>query len=195
MHHLTLWQVNLCAWYAFLIVWGIAALKHKPDKATEPLPNRLLYGTYLVCGFTLLFSHSLSLGPLRLRFAPHLNWLELTGVILTYAGAATAIWARFILADNWSGRITVKVGHQLIRTGPYAYVRHPIYTGILLSVTGTALLVGEWRGLLAIPLVAMAFAMKAKREEAYMTAEFGEGYLQYQQTTGFLLPKLSLSRN
>src|SRR5919108_3981774 len=102
MHHLTLWQINLCAWYAFLIVWGVAALKHKPDKATEPFANRLLYGAYLVCGFTLLFSHSLPFGPLRQRFVPRMDWLELAGVTLTYAGAATAIWARFILADNWS---------------------------------------------------------------------------------------------
>lgn len=190
MHRLTVWQINLCAWYAFLIVWGIAALNHKPDKTSEPVANRLLYGTYLVCGFALLFSQSLPFGPLRQRFAPHATWLELTGVALTYVGAATAIWARLILADNWSGRITVKIGHQLIRTGPYAYVRHPIYTGILISAFGTALLVAEWRGLLAILLIAIAFAMKAKREEAYMVAEFGEGYAQYRQSTGFLLPRL-----
>jgi len=190
MHQLTLWQANLCAWYAFLIVWGVAALKHKADKTVEPVGNRLLYGTYLVCGFLLLFSRSLPLGPLRQRFAPHLTWLELAGVALTYVGAAIAIWARFILADNWSGRITVKVGHQLIRTGPYAYVRHPIYTGILLSGIGTALVVGQWRAVAAIPLIAIAFTMKAKREEAYMTAEFGEGYAQYRQSTGFLLPRL-----
>jgi len=69
-------------------------------------------------------------------------------------------------------------------------VRHPIYTGILLSGIGTALLVGEWRAMAAIPLILVAFAMKAKREEAYMIAEFGEGYAQYRQSTGFLVPRL-----
>ncbi|HVH86172.1 MAG TPA: isoprenylcysteine carboxylmethyltransferase family protein, partial [Terriglobales bacterium] len=116
--------------------------------------------------------------------------LELAGIALTYAGAAIAIWARFSLADNWSGRITLKVGHQLVCSGPYSYVRHPIYSRIVLSVFGTALLVGEWRGLLAIAMVTVAFMMKAKREEAYMTAEFGEGYLRYRQTTGFLVPRI-----
>lgn len=190
MQKLTLWQINLCAWYAFLIVWGIGALRLKPNKVTEPLAARLLYGVYFVFGFALLFSDSLPFGSLRHRFVSPTNWVELAGVALTYAGAATAIWARFTLADNWSARISLKVGHQLIRTGPYAYVRHPIYTGILMAVTGTALLVGEWRGLLAIALVTVAFAMKAKREEAYMTAEFGDTYAHYRASTGFLLPKM-----
>ena len=186
----TLWQIHLCAWYVFLIVWGIAALKQKADKATEPLPNRLLYGAYLTFGFYLLFSRHVPFRALHERFVPDVHWIGVSGVALTYAGVASAIWSRFILADNWSARITLKVGHQLIRSGPYAYVRHPIYFGILLASFGTALLVGEWRGLLAIALVMVAFTMKARREEAYMSAEFGEGYTHYQQSTGFLLPKM-----
>ena len=186
----TPWQLNLCAWYVLLIAWGIAALKHKPDKALEPLASRLLYGVCFVCGFALLFSHRLPFGPLRERFIPRTSWADMAGVALTYAGAAMAIWARFRLADNWSARIAVKVGHQLIRSGPYQYVRHPIYSGILLAVVGTALQVGEWRGLVAIVLVTAAFTMKARREEAYMTAEFGDSYARYRQSTGFLLPKV-----
>src|SRR5579864_4206364 len=170
MHTLTLWRINLCAWYVFLIIWGIAALKYKPDRTTEPLSNRLLYGVYNVFGFALLFSHSLRFGRLLHRFVPDAHWIELAGLALTCAGVALAARARFSLADNWSARISVKVGHQLIRSGPYAYVRHPIYSGILLSVIGTALQIGEWRGLLAIAMITTAFTMKAKREEAYMTA-------------------------
>ncbi|HVH87937.1 MAG TPA: isoprenylcysteine carboxylmethyltransferase family protein [Terriglobales bacterium] len=191
MHHLTLWQVNLCAWYVFLIVWGIAALKRKPDKAAEPLAARLLYGAYFAFGFALLFSHSVPFNRLYGRFMPRSHWGELAGVVITYLGVALAVWARFVLADNWSGRITVKVGHELMCSGPYAYVRHPIYSGILLSVIGTALQIGEWRGLVAIAMVTVAFAMKGKREEAYMTTEFGQGYIYYRRSTGFLVPKLS----
>ena len=190
MPTLTLWQINLCAWYLLLIAWGIGALKNKPVKATEPSASRLLYGICFVSGFVLLFSNTLPLGGLRQRFLPRSEWIGLVGIVLSYAGAAIAIWASFILADNWSARITVKIGHELIRSGPYAYVRHPIYSGILLSVVGTALLVSEWRALLAIVLVAISFTMKAKREEAYMTAEFGDLYSDYQQGTGFLLPKV-----
>ena len=190
MPTLTLWKINTCAWCLFLIVWGVAALKRKPDKVSEPSAARLLYGVYFVCGFYLLFSRNSPFPALHGRFVPQAYWIALAGVMLTYAGAATAIWARFILADNWSARITLKVGHQLIRSGPYAYVRHPIYSGILLAALGTALLVGEWRGLLAVIMVTVAFSMKAKREEAYMSAEFGDVYAQYRQTTGFLLPRM-----
>ena len=190
MPSLTLWQINLCAWYVFLIVWGVAAIKRKPDKAAEPIAARLLYGAYFVFGFALLFSRNFQFGALRQRFMPQTHWIAIAGVVLTYAGAAVAIWARFILADNWSARITLKVGHQLIRSGPYAYVRHPIYSGILLAALGTAILVGEWRGLLAVAMVTIAFSMKAKREEAYMNAEFGESYAHYRQSTGFLVPRV-----
>jgi protein-S-isoprenylcysteine O-methyltransferase Ste14 len=108
-----------------------------------------------------------------------------------YVGVALAIWARITIADNWSGRITVKVGHQLVTSGPYAFVRHPIYTGLLTCVIGTALQVGEWRGLAAIPIVALGCTIKAKKEERYMNAEFGERYRQYRRRTGFLAPRFA----
>ena len=193
MHKLTLWQLNLCAWYVWMIVWGVAALKRKPDRAVEPLVNRMAHALLFVLGFALLFSRSLPFGPLRGRFAPQTEWLQLSGLTLMCAGLVLAVWARLTLADNWSGRITVKVGHQLVTSGPYVFVRHPIYTGILMCASGTALQVGEWRGLLAIPIIAIGCAMKARKEERFMTAEFGELYGKYRQTTGFLLPGLTAS--
>lgn len=191
MHKLTLWQLNLCAWYVWMIVWGVAALKHKPDKASEPLVHRLLYASLLVLGFALLFSRSLPLGPLRGRFLTLNNWPQLLGLLITCLGMALAVWARITLADNWSGRITVKVGHQLICSGPYAFVRHPIYTGMLVCAAGTALQVGEWRGVVAVPVIAIGCTIKAKKEERYMSKEFGERYSRYRQTTGFLLPRFT----
>ena len=190
MHKLTLWQWNLCGWYTWMIVWGIAALKRKPDKAVEPLINRLAYALLLASGFALLFSRSLPLGLLRARFAPLTEWPQLLGLAVMYVGVGVAIWARITIADNWSGRITVKVGHQLVTSGPYAFVRHPIYTGLLVCTIGTALQVGEWRGLAAIPIVAVGCTIKANKEERYMNTEFGERYRQYRQRTGFLVPRL-----
>jgi len=189
MHKLTLWQWNLCGWYVWMIVWGIAAVRRKPDKAVEPLANRLAYALLLALGFALLFSRSLPLGPLRARFAPQTEWLQLVGLTVMYIGVALAIWARITIADNWSGRITVKVGHQLVTSGPYAFVRHPIYTGLLVCATGSALQVGEWRGLVAIPIVAFGCIVKAKKEERYMNTEFGERYSEYRRRTGFLVPR------
>lgn len=83
----------------------------------------------------------------------------------------------------------VKEDHQLIRSGPYAYVRHPIYMGMLLAGAGTALFIGEWRGILALLLAATAQVRKARKEEALMTTEFGDQYQEYRRHAGFLSPR------
>ncbi len=90
----------------------------------------------------------------------------------------------------WSARVTLKEGHQLIRTGPYAFVRHPIYTGMFLGATGAALVAGEWRGIVAVILLLAAHSLKALREEALLTREFGDEYSYYRKHTGFLFPRL-----
>jgi len=101
-----------------------------------------------------------------------------------------AIWARYSLGAYWSARVTLKEGHQLIRSGPYALVRHPIYTGMFLAALGTALVGGEWRGILALLLLITAHARKAFREESLLSREFGEEYTNYRRSTGFLFPRL-----
>jgi protein-S-isoprenylcysteine O-methyltransferase Ste14 len=186
--NLTLWQIELLPWYAFLIVWLVASIQVKASKVTEPLESRVVHGVLFTLGFYLLFARSFHYGILDARFVPPLHWLQVVGIVLTCAGVGLAIWARLILGENWSARVVRKVGHELIRTGPYAYVRHPIYSGLSLAVAGTALVVGEWRGLVALLLILVAESVKAKREEQFMLAEFGETYRQYQQETGFLIP-------
>jgi protein-S-isoprenylcysteine O-methyltransferase Ste14 len=188
MTHLTIWQVELLPWYAFLIAWAVGAIWVKPVKVSEPAEGRRWQTILLTAGFLLLFSPWLAAGVLGERFVAQRHWVETMGIGLTSAGSGLAIWARAILGENWSARVTRKVGHELIRRGPYAYVRHPIYSGLALAVIGTAMVVGEWRGLIAIPLIIIAESMKARREEQYMVAEFGEGYEQYRRETGFLVP-------
>jgi protein-S-isoprenylcysteine O-methyltransferase Ste14 len=109
---------------------------------------------------------------------------------LTAAGVAIAFWARWHLGANWSGVVTLKEGHELIRTGPYRAVRHPIYTGILLALFGTAVAAGEVRGLLAVAIAWVSFYWKARREEAFLTQEFGEKFGAYAKQTGMFLPKI-----
>jgi protein-S-isoprenylcysteine O-methyltransferase Ste14 len=186
--HLTLWQIELLPWYVFIIVWIVAGFWVKTTKASEPLLSRLAYGSLLTLGFYLLFSQRAAVGFLGARFVGTAEWIALTGVALTFAGTALSIWARIILGENWSARVTRKVGHELIRSGPYAVVRHPIYSGLLLASIGTAIVVGEWRGVLAIPLIFLSEIVKAKREERFMLAEFGDVYAQYKKQTGFIVP-------
>jgi protein-S-isoprenylcysteine O-methyltransferase len=109
-----------------------------------------------------------------------------TGLALTAAGCAFAIWARLLLGGNWSSSVTVKQDH--IRRGPYAIVRHPIYSGFLLGLLGTALALGELRGIAGLALASIGWHMKSRREEAFMTAEFGAEYTRYQCEVKALIP-------
>jgi protein-S-isoprenylcysteine O-methyltransferase Ste14 len=188
--NLTLWQIELLPWYAFLIVWLVAGFWVKTSKVTEPFERRIVHSVLFTVGFYLLFARSYHFGPLDARFAPPLFRVQVIAIVATCAGVALAIWARMMLGENWSARVTRKVGHELIRSGPYAYVRHPIYTGLLLATAGTALFLGQWKGLVALVVVLIAETFKAKREEQFMIEEFGESYRQYQSQTGFLIPGL-----
>jgi protein-S-isoprenylcysteine O-methyltransferase Ste14 len=111
------------------------------------------------------------------------------GILLTYVGAGLAIWARYSLGQYWSGRITLKEGHQLIRVGPYAYIRHPIYSGLILAMAGTALVIGQWRAVVAVLLALFELSRKASKEEALLASEFGEQYGEYRRQAGFLAPR------
>src|SRR5690349_37810 len=139
MKPLTLWQINAFAWYVFLAYWAISWLRVKPTKARERSLDRLATLVVVVLAYNLLFAEWMRIGPLRLRFIPQEAWIGWTGIALTWLGVATAIWARYCLGVYWSARVTLKEGHQLIRTGPYAFVRHPIYSGMLLGAVGTTL--------------------------------------------------------
>ena len=99
-----------------------------------------------------------------------------------------SIWARFVIAGNWSDFVQVKQDHELIVDGPYRWVRHPIYTGLLLMFAGTALAVGEWRGALAVVVAAAAFWRKLKLEEAVMRHQFGDAYAEYAARVPALVP-------
>jgi len=190
MKGLTLWQIEMIPWYAFGGYWLITWLRVKPTKAKEPLASRLATIVPLVIAFELLFFPGLRVGPLRLRFLPEDQWIAWTGVAWTSLGAAVAIWARYCLGEYWSARVSLKEGHRIIRSGPYAYVRHPIYAGMGLGAVGTAIVVGEWRGVLAVALVLAVHSLKALREEALLLQEFGEEYVLYRRRTGFLIPRL-----
>ncbi|MFZ1156488.1 MAG: isoprenylcysteine carboxylmethyltransferase family protein [Candidatus Sulfotelmatobacter sp.] len=190
MANLTLWQIELWPWYGLGIYWLVAAFRVKSTQSREPLAARIFTLAVVGFAFALLFSHYFQAGFLGERFlAPNLA-IQRAGVVLTFLGAALAIWARTILGANWSAQISLKVNHQLIRSGPYAYVRHPIYTGLMLAYSGTAIVIGEWRGLLAIVVAAVGITLKAKREEALMITVFGDQYVQHRRDTGFLLPRL-----
>jgi protein-S-isoprenylcysteine O-methyltransferase Ste14 len=182
-------EIGFLPWHAFFIIWVVTAFRVKQSKLAEPAAIFWLTRLCLIIAFGLIFLKGVPLGPLHQRFMPQTPLVEVAGAVLTYAGLAVAIWARLSLGANWSAEVDRKIGHELIRSGPYAYLRHPIYSGLLLAVVGTALEIGEWRGMIAAAVIAVVNSFKARREEQFMLAEFGNDYVRYRQSSGFLLPK------
>jgi protein-S-isoprenylcysteine O-methyltransferase Ste14 len=183
-------HLEMVPWYALLIYWAFSALRLKRIKVSEDTGGRLWHVGIMVLVFLLLYSERLDLGPLGRRFVPESALVWASGIFLTFVGAGLGIWARYSLGQYWSGRVTLKVDHQLIRFGPYAYVRHPIYSGLLLAMAGTALVVGEWRALVAVLVAVVELSRKAAKEEALLATEFGDLYQEYRGRVGFLTPRL-----
>jgi len=133
-------------WLAFLAVWIAMARGGKAVAQRESAFSRLSHYLPLAIAIYLLSAPHVPFPLLNDRFAPLGLWLVQLGAALTFAGVAFAIWARMWIAGNWSLDVTLKRDHELVTSGPYRWVRHPIYTGVLLGLIGTALAVGEWRG-------------------------------------------------
>ena len=190
MKPLTPWQLDMIPWYVFVAYWLISWLRVKRTKVQESLGDRLTTIIPMVIAFELLFSSELRFGLLGRRFVSVDAWIPQAGIALTTLGVAIAIWARYCLGQYWSARVTLKEGHRIIRSGPYAFVRHPIYTGMLLAAIGTSLVIGEWRGVLGVVVMLAAHTHKALREQVLLTSELGEEYASYRRSTGFLFPRL-----
>jgi protein-S-isoprenylcysteine O-methyltransferase Ste14 len=179
-------------WTLFCAYWLISAFKRKKTKHRETWLQRFGYILLPAAAFYFLLQPRARFGWLRERFVPAGPAGEWIGVFLAAAGMGIAVWARWHLGANWSGAVTLKEGHELIRTGPYRVIRHPIYTGILLALLGTmAVVVGEMRGLFAVGIAWLSFYIKARREESFLSQEFGSSFADYKQRTGMFLPRFS----
>jgi len=190
MSVLVSWNTVASLWIIFGVYWAISALRVKRMQRMETSWWRLATLAALAVGATLIFSQSARFGTLSERFVPESEWIKGSAILLAAAGVGIAIWARRHLGEFWSARVTLKVDHQLIQSGPYARVRHPIYSGLLVAMLGTALFVGEWRALVGVLLVFVAHWQKAQREEALLTEQFGAAYQEYCKRTGALIPRV-----
>ena len=177
----------LALWLIWLVYWVLAAFSSKPVRQVQPNWQRLLFLAQAVVTAILLA---------RQRWP---EWLEVQligggwtrywiAVAVIAAGLALTIWARRTLGGNWSGSVTLKEGHELVQSGPYRRIRHPIYTGLLLMILGTGLAGGRVHGLLAFPIALTALWLKSRVEERWMGAEFGERYAEYRQHSWALIP-------
>lgn len=195
---MSFYSVILSSWAVFLLVWAIAALGVKRDVRrggfasvwSSAWPLRLLIALSLVAA---AFRMGVSSRPQRGVFGRHaalflpsaaLGW---TAAALVVIGVTFAIWARFALGRNWSPRPSVKEHHELVTNGPYRYVRHPIYTGMLIAAFGSAL-TGSVFAIIVFVLASVLFLSRIPREEKIMLDLFPNVYPSYQTRTKRLIP-------
>lgn len=178
-------------WLVWIAYWRISAADVKPTQRHESPGSRAAHLLpLLVAGVLLWIRGDAEDGWLFRQLLAHSLTTFWTGAAIAAAGLGFSAWARVHLGRNWSATVTVKQDHELIRTGPYAIVRHPIYTGVLFGFIGTALAIGQWRGVLAVVIVFGSFWRKLKIEERWMSETFGEQYRQYRARTRALIPFL-----
>jgi len=177
-------------WAIWLIYWVVAALRTKQIAREEDIRSRLSHHVPLILGAVLLGVPRIFGATLEQRYHPHTFGWFLAGAVLVAIGLAFSILARAWLGGNWSSMVTLKQDHELIRSGPYAIVRHPIYTGLLVALLGTAIVVGKWRALIGLALFVIAIVRKLTIEERFMSEQFGEAYARYREQVPALLPFL-----
>jgi protein-S-isoprenylcysteine O-methyltransferase Ste14 len=177
-------------WIAWAVYWWSPSHSLKATARRESTYSRLSYIAPMLLAVILLFSPTLPITFLETRFLPLAQWRVwgAIGVAVNLAGLLFAVWARLHLGRNWSGTITLKQDHELVTSGPYAVVRHPIYTGLLLGFSGVAIARGEWRCILGVVIMALAFWRKLRIEERWMLEQFGDAYRSYRQRVAALIP-------
>ena len=177
-------------WTAWAFYWWLGSRDVKETARREPFVSRVLHLGPMVLAAAILASPGYGIPGLSARVVPWAPWVFWLGVAVTAGGLAFAVWARRTIGRNWSAIVTVKEDHELVTRGPYALVRHPIYTGLLLGFLGWAIAVDRWRGPLAVLIVFLALLRKYRLEERWMRERFGVAYDAYRARVKALVPFL-----
>ncbi len=179
------------AWTIWAVWWLAMAFFSKSTKRRESAAQRIEHLLPALLGFTLIFREGFGGAWLTRPIISANPFLLLLCLMVTILGLLFAVWARLTLGSNWSGTVTIKTNHQLIRRGPYRWIRHPIYTGMLAALLATAMIQGMLSGMIGFAFALVALYRKARREEAFLSQEFGDGFLEHRQHTGMFLPRFS----
>ncbi|HLX95691.1 MAG TPA: isoprenylcysteine carboxylmethyltransferase family protein [Verrucomicrobiae bacterium] len=179
--------IILGCWIIFILYWMISAFRQKPMAEGQSVASALAHRIPVGLGWFLLIFPRLP-PPMNRVLVPHTNWALAIGTAICGFGLFVTIWARRTLAGNWSSDVTFKQNHELVRTGPYRFVRHPIYTGLLVMALGTALNAGQLRCWLSIVVVGIGFWIKLKQEERLMLRHFPGQYPAYKKQVKALVP-------
>ena len=176
-------------WTLWLVYWIATSKQVKQTAQRETSNSRTLQSIPLIAGGALIIVPDLT----SAAWVP--DWQQLqgpqfAGFAVLLAGLAFSVWARLHLGTNWSVSVTLKEGHELVRSGPYGLVRHPIYTGCLIALAGAVLIGEQWRCVAGLLLIFASLAYKVRVEESWLTRYFGPAYTQYRREVAALIPGL-----
>jgi|SRR5215471_11617423 len=174
-------------WIIFSIYWTIASRNAAPTQRSESSASTIFHQAVLGIALLLLV---LPVPGLMARFVPATRLVMAIGAVVQVGFFLLAVWARRHLGRNWSAEVRIAVDHQLVRTGPYRDLRHPIYTAMLGMFVGTAIAIGQIHSLVALAILAIAYWRKTRLEEAILLKTFGAEYDSYRQDTWALVPPL-----
>lgn len=175
-------------WLIWCALWLILA---RGAKKTQWRESRISKLSYTIPGVLAFWALILTAPPDQFWFRPFLPWtpaFRWVGIALIVIGFAITVWARLVLGRNWSATVTVKENHELITRGPYRIVRHPIYSGLLLAIIGSALPREDLRAVAAVLVFLFGMLRKAGIEEGRMIATFGDEYRAYRRRTKAIIP-------
>lgn len=175
------------SWCLLILIWVVSALSVKPVLERQSWGGRLATFAFLTLAFMLLLG-KISLWSLNSRIWPAEQAPRTLACTITFVGLAVSVWSRFTLGPDWSATVTYREGHELIQRGPYRFVRHPMYTGFLLMVAGTAVNLGDASSLAALLICCLGTWWKLTREEDMLTKHFPDSYRCYKSKTKALIP-------
>jgi protein-S-isoprenylcysteine O-methyltransferase Ste14 len=177
--------VDAC-WIAFAIFWFLAAFSTKRTVYRQGLGARSIWFVVLLAAIFVAYRSRLF--PLDRSFVPHVPATAIAAALVCASGLLFTLWARVALGRNWSGRVTLKEDHELIERGPYRFVRHPIYTGLLTMALGTALRSGRVAALVGCALFFSALLIKMDQEETLLLRQFPAEYAAYRRHVKRIVP-------
>ncbi|MBS0247465.1 MAG: isoprenylcysteine carboxylmethyltransferase family protein [Proteobacteria bacterium] len=188
MPHELLHKTIPALWLLWLAFWVVSARSAKTNEWRESDLSRWLHGVPILIGAAIMTFPTLLPPPFEIRQFKEFETVYWLCAVIVALGLGFACYARVALGRNWSASVTLKREHELVVTGAYRYVRHPIYAGILFALLGSAIETAAWRGIIGFAAIVLAIIYKYKTEERALVRKFGADYEWYRDQVPALIP-------